>query len=136
MGFPIEWLHRTKKVEPQPPQPPQPTYKVVELPSRFTVKGDDEMKESVATLSSHPGFIFLTQKLAAQGAALKSKLSFEKHENMEAVTFLQAGIYWSNWLAQEVSRSTTKTTATKLLDPFDEELAAFKEIDAQIERIG
>jgi len=114
---------------------PKTTYKVVELDKRLSVKADKEVAESVATLSAHPGFVYLTQRLDTQNAALKAKLVFEKHTNMDAVTFLQAGIYWSNWLKLEIQRATTKAPE-RAVDPFDEELAAFKEIDAQIERVG
>lgn len=114
----------------------EPRYKIVEVPEvRPSLKRDTELQESIATLASHPGFQAILNRLALQSAQLKTKLNFERHADMRAIDFLQAGIYWSNWLAQELRRATTKVPERRV-DPFQEELNAFREIDAQIERVG
>jgi hypothetical protein len=113
-------------------------YKVVELSTAQRLpngKSDKELQESVATLNSHPGFIWLTQRLDVMNAALKAKLAQERHTDLKDVQFLQAGIYWSNWLRQEVALAT-RAPHNKPLDAYDEELKAFQEIDALIERVG
>jgi len=116
---------------------PEPQYKIVELtePRTLSQLGDSEMRESIYTLASHPGFVSLMNKLAYQSQSLKTKLAHERHADLRSVDFLQAGIYWSNWLRQELTRVTTKLPERQL-DPMEEELRAFKEIDATIERIS
>ena len=111
-------------------------YKVVELDEPRGSEADDEsMKESIATLNSHPGFVHLVKKLGKQRAYLRSKLDFEKHADLREVDFLQAGIFWCNWLQSEIKRAATRLPE-RHLDAFEEEAKAFHEIDATIERIG
>jgi hypothetical protein len=112
-------------------------YKVVEVPTPRThlQGGEKEVRESIYTLAAHPGFVALTSRLSLQCAALKTKLNHERHADMRAVDFLQAGVYWSNWLMLELQRATTKMPERKL-DAMEEEVAAFREIDAQLERVG
>ena len=113
-------------------------YKIVEVElPRSPLQGGDseEMRASIATLPSHPGFQHLLKKLALQNAALKSKLTFERHSTIDEVNFLQAGVYWSNWLLTELKRTTVKVVAQRL-DPEEEELRAFQELDRQLERVG
>jgi len=119
-----------KKASQEPVQ-----YKIVELTKRGPQSNEEGIKESVATLASHPGFVWLIKRLELQRSALKSKLDLEKHETLREVDFLQAGIYWAGWLQQETARMTTKLPQRKL-DPFEEELVAFRELDSAIERVG
>lgn len=118
----------------------QPTiqYKIVEVEvPRTPLQGVDseEMRASIATLPSHPGFQYLIKKLALQHAQLRSKMDFERHTDLREVDFLQSGLYWSAWLDNEVKRTTVKYTAQRI-DPMADELQAFQEIDSQIERVG
>lgn len=111
-------------------------YQVVELDEPRGSEAEDEaMKESIATLTAHPGFLHLVKKLGRQRAYLRSKLDFEKHSDLREVDFLQAGVFWCNWLNTEIKRATIKVAPRKL-DAMEEELKAFQEIDNQIERIG
>lgn len=113
-----------------------PQYKIVELSEpRLSSQRDKELQESIATLAAHPGFQAVLNRLSLQTAQLKAKLAYERHTDMRAIDFLQAGIYWSNWLAQELKRATTKLPERRL-DPMTEELDAFREIDRLIERVG
>jgi hypothetical protein len=96
---------------------------------------EKEARDSITALAAHPGFIELTRRMYLQHQVLKTKLCYEKQTSTRNVHFLQAGIYWSNWLRQEVARATTKVN-DKTVDPFEEELLAFQAIDAQIERVG
>lgn len=117
-------------------QPEIVKYKVIELDEPRGSDEDDEiMKESISTLNSHPGFLHIVKKLGRQRAYLRSKLDFEKHSDLREVDFLQAGIFWCNWLNNEIKRTTLKLPQRKL-DAMEEELKAFREIDASIERIG
>lgn len=112
-------------------------YKIVEVPSNRTQLkgGDKELREAIQTLSAHAGFIALTDRLNTMNAMLKTKLNAERHPDLRQVDFLQAGIYWSHWLQQEVARSTTKMPE-RPIDPLAEEEAAFREIDLAMERVG
>ena len=111
-------------------------YKVVEVESpRTPFQVDKATQESIATLSSHPGFVALMHKCAYVNAALKTKLAGEHHKDLREVDFLQAGIYWSNWLLMESRRSTTKLPQ-KISDAFADEESLFGEVDAHIERVG
>lgn len=112
-------------------------YKIVEVPGNRThlKGGDKEIREAIQTLSAHAGFIALTDRLNTMNSMLKSKLNAERHPDLRQVDFLQAGIYWSNWLKQEVARSTTKMPE-RPVDPLAEEEQAFRELDAALERVG
>lgn len=112
-------------------------YQIVEVPANRThlKGGDKEIRDAIQTLSAHAGFIALTDRLNAMNYQLKTKLNGERHADLRQVDFLQAGIYWSHWLQQEVARSTTKMPE-RPIDPLAEEEAAFREIDAAMERVG
>jgi hypothetical protein len=128
-------VRRWLQIPPQEgPTDPPVVYKVVELPNPRPMFSEKESREALVTLSAHPGFTVLTQRLAAQNALLRSKLVSEHHKDMRSVDFLQAGVYWSNWLTQELTRVTTKQEVL-YKDAMDEELEAFRAIDATIERI-
>lgn len=116
---------------------PRVEYRVVEYtePRTRFKGGDASTRESVSTLSAHPGFLYLLSKCAAQNALLRSKLQNSFHQTLREVDLLQAGIYWSNWLKQELEKSTMGAPQPQT-DAFDEELQAFKALDAQIERVG
>jgi hypothetical protein len=116
---------------------PRVIYRVIEYNGQRThfQGGDKGIRESVATLSSHPGFLYLLSKCNAQNALLSSKLKNSFHQTLREVDLLQAGIYWSDWLKQELDKSTMGATRPQT-DAFDEERQAFEALDAQIERVG
>lgn len=120
-----------------PPKKGPITYKVVEVdPSkRFNIKADKDVLESIATLNHHPGFLYLVKKLELQAGLLKSKLNGERHKDLEAVQFLQAGIFWSGFFQREANAAMSRPTERQV-DPFEEEMKAFKELDAMVERVG
>lgn len=123
-----KWLRKLFK--------PTVVYKLVEVPSlRTPLQEGPEILESVTTLNAHPGFLYLMQRLSLQNAAIKTQLSFVQPKDMRQVDFLQAGIYWSNWLQMEMDRAT-KRPSRNVKDVMQEELDAFREIDSQIERVG
>jgi hypothetical protein len=111
-------------------------YRIVEVPKeRTTLQGGKEIAEQIQTLASHPGFLALLNKLEYANYSLSTKLKHERLETIEQYYFLQAGIYWSNWLKTEMQRATVKL-APAVSDAMQEEMAAFREIDATIERVG
>lgn len=122
----MSWFSKSVPVE----------YKIVEVSSpRANLKRDKETGESIATLSSHPGFVALLNRLLLQNQFLKSKLDNERHSDMREVDFLQSGIYWSNWLQQEVNREVMRMTRPSYTAT-DEEDEALGAIDSHIERVG
>ena len=112
-------------------------YKIVEVKApRPSYRWDQNTKDAVSTLSAHPGFVALTDRLALTKAQIESTLKQTMHKDLRQVDFLQAGLFWSQWLEEQVSKSTTKGSTRSYVDPMDEELAAFKELDSRIERVG
>jgi hypothetical protein len=111
-------------------------YKVVEVKApRSAQAWTKETKESVATLDYHPGFLALVERLNLQKQMLENKCSREFHKDLREADYLQAGVFWLGYV-QELVAKATKRSAPAPTDAFDEELEAFKQIDAQIERIG
>jgi hypothetical protein len=56
-----------------------------------------DIKESVASLQHHPGFVYLLAKLSVQRKYYESQLHTGRHVG-DDVAHLQAAIYWANWL--------------------------------------
>src|SRR5882724_4996217 len=116
---------------------PQIIYKVVEVKApRPTYRWDEHTRDAVSTLYAHPGFIALVERLAITKAQLETKNNTQWKKDLREADFLQSGIFWCNWLQEQVDKSTSKGSRAKYMDPLDEELAAFKELDARIERVG
>lgn len=110
--------------------------KLVEVPVLRTQSGwNRELRETVATLASHPGFVALTDRLALQAASLKAKLAADRHPTLRDVEFIQSGIFWCNWLQNQVAAATTRT-AVRRQDAADEDIAAIKEIEATYAKVG
>jgi len=116
---------------------PKIQYKILEVEGPKTpVEWSKEMRDTISTLMAHPGFIALTERLRVLGANLKHKLSNERHSSLEEVMFLQAGIYWSNWLQEQVASATRVTRQMKAYEEASvEDQRALQEFDALIERI-
>jgi len=94
-----------------------------------------EIKDAVGTLSSHPGFIALTDRLSLQKQMLENKCAREFHKDLRESDYLQAGVFWLSFLQDQVAKAT-RLAQPAPVDAFDEEMEAFKQIDASIERIG
>jgi len=116
---------------------PQVIYKLVEVPKqRPSIRWDQNVQDSVSTLSSHPGFVSLMERLNLTKTQLVAKNNTQWKKDLREADFLQSGIFWCNWLEEQVSKSTIKGSQRKYVDPMQEELDAFKELDAHIERVG
>lgn len=128
MSF-LNWF-RTKTPE------PQIVYKVIEVKApRITQAWSKEIKEAVSTLSAHPGFIALVDRLNLQRDLLKTRCATEYHKTQRETDYLQAGVFWLGYVQDLVNKSTKLQQAIPVA-VMDEELEAFKQIDATIERIG
>lgn len=112
-------------------------YRIVEVKApRPIVRWDNTTKETISTLNSHPGFVALMEKLSLTKAQLESKNNTQWKKDLREADFLQSGIFWCNWLQDEVNKSTSRGSIKQYIDPMQEELEAFQKLDANIERVG
>lgn len=112
-------------------------YKVVEVSKRPDNKEwDKNTRDAVASLSAHPGFRALMDRFATQQAMMETKLKLSHHKELAEVNWLQAAIYWLGFADEQVNQAVKYKQPKKQLDAFEEELEAFKQIDASIERVG
>lgn len=110
-------------------------YKIVELfKPRTRLGGGAEVRESVASLAAHPGFLWLIGQLDAQNSMLRTKLVADRHKELKDVEFLQSGIYWSQWLQDMINRATMKLSRAQS-DATVEETEAFNQLQSAIEKI-
>jgi hypothetical protein len=111
-------------------------YKVVEVSApRRPQPWTKDIKDAIATLPSHPGFVAILDRLALQRQYLASKCANEFHKEQREADFLQSGVHWLNYV-QALIDEATKVSSRMQHDPYAEELEAFQKIDAQIERVG
>lgn len=111
-------------------------YKVVEVKGpRIVQAWDKETKAAVATLQTHPGHIAVMDRLALQRQLLESKLTREYRKELREVDFLQSGVFWLGYVQELISKATNSPVAV-YKDAMQEEMEAFRELDAKIERVG
>lgn len=112
-------------------------YKVVEVekPRNYTTLEGDELRQSLHSLLAHPGFLYLRDRLRSQRALLQGRLEEQRPQRLEDVTFLQQGLFWTRWLSAEVDR-LTQAPQKPVLDPVEQELQAFRELDNMLTRVG
>lgn len=115
---------------------PREVIKVIEVKApRIGVKWSKETKAAVATLQSHPGFLAILDRLYLQKSLLETKNNSEFHKEMREVDHLQSGIFWLGFVQQLVHKATDMPLPGPR-DAMQEELEAFQELDAKIERVG
>lgn len=116
---------------------PTRAYRVIELekPRTPPALSSDEVKAMLATLPSNPGWQYIMERLKLQKAVLEQALKQTRHEKLEDVQSLQAGIYWAGWLEAEMARLTQRAAAIET-DTTDFERDAFQQIDSMLERVG
>ena len=76
----------------------------VERP-RPIVELDEEMAGTIASLSHHPGFLYLLDKLRLDRSYLEATLLNRRQNSLDEVNFLKAGVAWSRWLEGQLERS-------------------------------
>jgi hypothetical protein len=111
-------------------------YQVVALKEPRTKEWDKETRDAVATLPAHPGFLAIVNRLATQKQMVQTKLSSGFHKELREVDYLQAGIFWLDYVQEQVNKATQVKLTARPTEAYDEELEAFKQIDAQLERVG
>lgn len=116
---------------------PRVIYKIVEVKApRPSFRWDKHTQDAVSTLVAHPGFVALIERLGITKAQLETKNNTQWKKDLREADFLQAGIFWCNWLKEQVDKATFKGSQPTYVDPLAEEQAAFEILDAQIERVG
>jgi hypothetical protein len=111
-------------------------YRVVEVKGpRAIVRWNKEMKATVNTLQSHPGFMLILERLALQRQLLESKNNKDVKKDLRECDFLQSGIFWLGYVQELVTKAVDLPAAAPQ-DAMQEELEAFRELDAKIERVG
>lgn len=115
---------------------PVVVYKIVEIKGpRVIQKWDKETKAAVNTLQSHPGFIAILDRLALQRQMLETKNNKEVKKDLREGDFLQSGIFWLGYVQELVSKAVDLPVSIPQ-DAMQEEMEAFRELDAKIERVG
>lgn len=113
---------------------PEVVYKVLEVEKPTPVLHKED-SSNIAQLAEHPGFKSLLARLRIQKAAIENELKTTRHESLDAVYNLQAGIRWINWLDKQVSTAANRKEIQPR-DAFDLEEAEFRRVAAALEIIG
>lgn len=123
-----------KKQEPQVVE--KIVYRVIEVKApRTSGRWTKEIKEAVATLPSHPGFVAVAERVDLQKQMLTHKCATEFHKDLRECDYLQAGVFWLGYL-QRLIDEATQMPRTIQQDAYAEEMEAFRKLDAQLERVG
>ena len=111
-------------------------YKIVEVEKpRDLSKVDPEAKKTITSLAAHPGFVFLVAKLKTQGYLLETQLKNNRQDSLRDVEFLQSGIYWTNWLKQQVDKEVYGVKESNVQEASKTEQDAFEELQSALEMI-
>ena len=101
---------------------------VLHVEKRHNADLNDE--DSLRTLSVHPGFITLCNRLSLQRVALKNILETKKHTDIRVVDDLQAGLKWLGYLENEVNRAVDRKAEAKAVASKPFELQEFEKVFA------
>lgn len=114
-------------------------YKVIEVEKDTTQPNWTREDESaIKTLEGHPGYVALLSKFRLQRSLLKSALANQRHETMDEVRMLQAGIHWITWLEREVKETVkgNKVEVEKPRAPYGIEEEQFARVSQALKLIG
>ena len=111
-------------------------YKIIEVERPRTAPSEvPELREGLKALGANPYFIWLLGRLKAQRNFLETRLKESRFDKIEDVSFVQSGLFWTGWLEREVERLTVAPPRPELT-PEEQEIEAFRQIDALLERVG
>lgn len=115
---------------------PEVIYKVVEVKApRMSQNWDKDTRDAVSTLQAHPGWVAIQDRLSLQKQMLGNKLAHEFHKDLRAIDYIQAGVFWLGYIQDQIAKASERPV-NRVVDPMQQELDAFRAIDAQIERVG
>lgn len=113
-------------------------YRIVEIKKpRLANVEDEELRASLRALGNMPSFNFLLDRAKTQSSLLESRLKTTRFDESKIaeIAWLQAGIFWLNWIERDHAL-LTKQPPKPELPATDQELQAFRQIDALLERVG
>jgi hypothetical protein len=93
-----------------------------------------DLREAVTALALHPGFDYLMRKFRLQRSLLEAKLRSDRFATLTDVEFIQNGIFWIDWLDNQVKSLSKRPSSTSTFATQEEE-DAFKAVQAAIEVI-
>jgi hypothetical protein len=108
----------------------------VDKPRDLKTFNDADVKESVVSLQSHPGFLYLLAKLRFQRNALESHLKRQKQETMQEVDFLKSGIAWAGWLEDQLNTAIKFRTVKPPQEAEAEEIELFNQLSKMLTQVG
>lgn len=117
----------------------KPKILIIEQPvtSRPQILKSEDARLSAETLGAHPGFQYLLEKLRHARAMYKTMLETRQCTDLREVIFLQAAIFWSGWLEQQVLDTLPSLRAGQPVnEPSTEVAALFSQAQAAIEEVG
>ena len=94
-----------------------------------------EFRESLVALQTHPGMQYLLDRLRFQRYVLETKLRTERAVNLRDIEFLQSGLFWCNWLEQQLNLLTQNPQPAPVAAT-QTELDIFNEVYSQLEKVG
>lgn len=80
-----------------------------------------ELREQIRTLQHHPGFVYLSNKLSVQKAAVQHSLNEGYNLDEKALRFHQAGIFWLSYLQRELAAANAIHSSPTRPTTLDEE---------------
>ena len=105
--------------------------------ARPQVLSDPAARLSAETLTAHPGFQYLLEKLKQQQSYFKALLEQRQHSDLKEVIFLQAAIFWSGWLLQQVEETLPALRGGQPSQMPEPEVAeAFRRAQEAVEEVG
>lgn len=111
-------------------------YRVVEVEKPRPLAENLEADATITTLSHHPGFIRLIAKLKLCRSQLETTLKRTRQNDLRDVDFLQTGIFWTEWLEQQVDKHVFAKKAPATQPTSELEARAFDEASKLIELVG
>lgn len=109
-------------------------YKVIEL-EKPAPKLTREDASNIASLANHPGFHALLGRLRIQRSLLETTLRQARHESLNEVYSLQAGINWITWLDKQVQQFAGRKEPVAR-EAFELEEAEFRRMAEALEFVG
>lgn len=88
-------------------------YRIVETEKARSYEETTDVLESVAALKHQPGFRHLLNKLQLQSDRLKHELTSERKSTVEEYQFLQSGVFWCDWLSNQLSNADARISFRK-----------------------
>lgn len=94
-----------------------------------------DLRESLKTLQHNHAFNYVLMKLRFQKAMVQSYLNEGFQLSEKEIRYLQAGVYWLNFIEHDIEQMTKAPAAPISETPFDVQ-SEFDKVHANLEKIG